>query len=314
MQTNEPHPLLMNFAADLDRKLRHAEATLAEHGYPVEWPASTPHVLMLAGLLGYDLSAAGIDGAVQRGRIARPPKVGREYRWDRGLLVTLLGDCERRRAWLPGHHVEKQTVFERIEAEARMAATEVMRQQFGTAPATHPHYATGTTIEQLLGEAVLGETPEIRRWAVACMRARVGVAHVDPPDPLVAQALAQIADRPTPEQRLAAKHVIAAWLKGMANAVARPVTIVDMLTGLRSDAAAERLDAGCTLSVSIGAGLWISGAGEMDLEHGAGKDLADLLGKAMAGDKSAVDVLEKALTNDASKAQQTPVEGEGVEA
>lgn len=311
MQTNQLHPLLAGFYADLERQLAHAEARLAEQGFPLEWPASTPHVLMLAGLLGYDLSAANIDGAVQRGRITRPIKEGREYRWERPLVLALLTDCERRRAWLPGHHIEKQTIFERIDGEARMAATQVMRQQFGTAPQTHPHYVTGVTVEQLLGEAVLGETPEIRRWAVACLRARVGAAHVDPPDPLVAQALTQIADQATPEQRLATKHVIAHWLRGMANAVARPVTIADMLAGLRSDGAAERLDAGCTLAVSIGAGMRLSGADDVDVEHGAGRDVANLLGKAMAGDKTAVDALEKVLTNDLGKAQCTPIEQEG---
>lgn len=75
------------------------------------------------------------------------------------------------------------------------------------------------------------------------------------------------------------------------------VRVADMLVGLRSDDAGERIRSGLLLARSLGAGLALAGEHVEDVEHGAlGRDLSDLLGRAMTGDGGAVDQLERILT------------------
>jgi len=75
------------------------------------------------------------------------------------------------------------------------------------------------------------------------------------------------------------------------------LTIAEMLDGLRSDDPVTRLQAGCLLSRSIGAGLALQGVPAEDVEHGAvGKDITGLLARAMSGETEAVDTLERVLS------------------
>jgi len=82
-----------------------------------------------------------------------------------------------------------------------------------------------------------------------------------------------------------------------------------MLAGLRSVDPDVRFRSGVVLSFSLGQGLKLSDASELDCEHGVGRDLSNLIGRAMAGDSAAVDELETRITNDPARAQQTPRSG-----
>lgn len=86
------------------------------------------------------------------------------------------------------------------------------------------------------------------------------------------------------------------------------LTLADMLRDLRSPDLMTRASAGMAMATSIGAGMRISGMSHEDAEQGVGKDLSDLLGKAMAGESAAADELERVLTNDPSKAPPPPIE------
>jgi len=71
----------------------------------------------------------------------------------------------------------------------------------------------------------------------------------------------------------------------------------DLLAGLRSDEADERIRAGKLLSYSVGTGLRLSGESNLDVEHGVGRDISNLIARGMEGDSSATDFLEQILTN-----------------
>lgn len=73
------------------------------------------------------------------------------------------------------------------------------------------------------------------------------------------------------------------------------VSVADMLRGLRSQDFGTRVLAGRVLALSLGVGMKLQGFSELDVEHGAGKDLSALLGRAMAGEIEAVDLLERAI-------------------
>lgn len=81
-----------------------------------------------------------------------------------------------------------------------------------------------------------------------------------------------------------------------------------MLRTLRDPSIGARVLAGNLLAASVGAGMRIAGLSELDAEHGAGRDLSNLIGKAIAGETAAADELERILTTDATKAGTTPTE------
>lgn len=84
--------------------------------------------------------------------------------------------------------------------------------------------------------------------------------------------------------------------------------IPDMLADLRSDDLERRIRGMIDLARLIGAGMAIQGMDQLDAEHGVGKDLSALLGRAAAGDSAAVDALEAILTNKRTEASKTPIE------
>jgi len=88
----------------------------------------------------------------------------------------------------------------------------------------------------------------------------------------------------------------------------RSVGMADMVNGLRADDPEIRFNAGMALARAVGAGLRKSDASAEDVEHGAGRDVSNLIGRAIAGDASAVDELERVLTTDSQDAATTPKE------
>lgn len=83
----------------------------------------------------------------------------------------------------------------------------------------------------------------------------------------------------------------------------RPVwTLEEMLAGLRSSEPVARMISGQILATSLGAGCRLAGENPVDFEHILSPALSDLIGRAMAGDGSAVDELERIVTNDFAKA------------
>jgi len=81
-----------------------------------------------------------------------------------------------------------------------------------------------------------------------------------------------------------------------------------VIRDLRSERYETRARAAITAAACLGAGLGRTGASDVDLAFGVGRDLAELLERAVEGDGLAVDALEKVLTTDQSKASTTPRE------
>jgi hypothetical protein len=80
----------------------------------------------------------------------------------------------------------------------------------------------------------------------------------------------------------------------------RFVSMADMLAGLRSEDASDRIAAGCALGASLGVGLKLDGETVEDFELILAPQLSTLLGRAMAGDLAAVVELGELVTNDPS--------------
>lgn len=106
-----------------------------------------------------------------------------------------------------------------------------------------------------------------------------------------------------PEEVMFGRHSLEALIEFLSPVlpVTRPapqvLTMAEMLAGLRSEDMAERILAGCALSTSLGAGLALQGEHREDVENTIGRDLSDLVGKAMAGEAAAVDELERIVSN-----------------
>jgi hypothetical protein len=313
------HPIVAEFRSELKSDLAVAVGDLVSSGaIPMaSWPMATTCVIRLAECLGYEVSPSSIDGAIQRGRIGRPSKKGREFLWSRELAIDLLMDCERRRSWLPTstRHQSKMTCFEQAESVEKIQ--ESWRSLgLGNAPSVRPDYLS-LSGKQLVVEMVDGEMTELRRWARWCFRRRIGLPIGGRPlDDLIAATLDRIAEEASSDQRAHMGELLIGWLNQCSegdlqfHGAESPPTILmsDMLAGLRSESDETRLLAGLRLATSLGAGLAMSDASELDAEHGAGKDLSNLLGKAMAGDAEAVDELERVITNDPSKIRSSPCE------
>lgn len=87
------------------------------------------------------------------------------------------------------------------------------------------------------------------------------------------------------------------------------ITLAEMLDELESTDPVRRLEVLPLLAQSIGAGMRLSGMSELDAEHGAGKDVSDLLSKAVIEGRGPSTVkLRSILTNDPGKAASTPQE------
>jgi hypothetical protein len=75
------------------------------------------------------------------------------------------------------------------------------------------------------------------------------------------------------------------------------VSVPDMFKGLKSDNIVERLEAGFSLSRSLGVGLAIAGEDRLDIEHIIAPSVGELLGRAIhARDLEAIAELEAAIT------------------
>ncbi len=280
-----------------------AERRLAPFGLKSGWPRPTSDVLRIVNHLGLACSPKLIDDAVNRSGVKRPAKKGREYRWGPQNVVELVAELERRRAFIPTHHPE--TLAE-ISDQARRLEDSLAKCGLLDASRARHDYLT-LRPDQLVAEMVDAESVELRAWAVQAFRIRLGLM-LDPPDRLLAEALDRIAaEADTATREALALPLLTAVRK--TEEIARPViTVSAMLEGLRDSDPEVRGAAAYLLALSSGTGLRLAGADELDVEHGAGADLAELLKRAIDGDTSAVDALEKVLTTDQSKASTTPRE------
>ncbi len=81
---------------------------------------------------------------------------------------------------------------------------------------------------------------------------------------------------------------------------AKPLPVVDvrdLIAVLRSPVLADRIKAGLVLAASLGVGLRLAGDHPADVEHLLAPQLGELLGRAMAGDATAVDELARYVSD-----------------
>lgn len=93
------------------------------------------------------------------------------------------------------------------------------------------------------------------------------------------------------------------WVETIADEIAPSrQTTAGMIERLRSDNPETRLWAGISLAHALGVEMQQSGASREEAEMGVGRDLANLLGKAMSGDAVAVDRIEAAIAEGVHRA------------
>jgi hypothetical protein len=86
--------------------------------------------------------------------------------------------------------------------------------------------------------------------------------------------------------------------------IAPTATVASLLDALRSPDMVVRIDAGKSLALSIGAGLKLAGETAEDVDNIIGPQLSAILGRAMAGESSAVDELAALVTTDQGRAHR----------
>jgi len=307
------HEPVADYRQTLDALLDKAETFLKTRlGRRFGWPMRTADLLVLTKALGYVCDTKAIDRACTLKAISRPRKVGREWRWERREALDLLMNLERLRAWRPlsSLHANKMTAYE-IEAGRKA----VLKRLKPVAPAmkARPDFAS-LQPRQLIAEAVDGETVELRRWAIYCLKRRLGIV-ADPADVLVAEALRLISDGPDAGCRAELGAVLVRWVNSLQGepVALRVVGIDSMFTELRSDDLATRFHAAVSLARAMGVGMKRQGFDEIEVELGAGKDVSNLLALAIGGDAGAVDQLEAVVTGEADEASDTPAELNGDE-
>lgn len=297
-----------DYRRGLDAVLGRAQTLLRVRlGRPFVWPMSTSDLLTLAKALGYTADIHVLNRAYTSGAIKRPKKVGRELVWERREALDLLMHLERLRAWSPGAplHVHKMTCYERAES---VQALRKACAPFAEGVRLRPDYAA-LSPKQLIVEAIDAETVELRRWAIHCLRKRLSIVDA-PADVLVAEALRLTPEGPDADSRATLGAILLGWVNGLSY---EPISIhthklADLLNSLRSDDPKNRFNAGQLLATSFGVGAQLQGMSPEEVELGAGRDVSNLLARAVSGDDSAVDDLERALTTNTEEASSTPVE------
>lgn len=127
-----------------------------------EWPMSTSQVLTFCVLIGYRITAKGIDNAIHRGKILGPETRKQQRQWQVENLTSLIAWLETSRAWSSrGPMVSKLTVSEflyQLAQESRLGA-EIFEDD-------RQRILTGTTPDDLL-TLMIDETSESGRAAIA---------------------------------------------------------------------------------------------------------------------------------------------------
>jgi len=274
--------------------------------------ADTGTAIILLRLLGYEQTRDSIRMLIHRGRVTAPEKVGRGWRWTFERVLDLAMTAHENRAFVPDPPPDLARMR---TAHERAAAQEKLRQSRSAegleeAARESPELLATHDLDELLGVAIEDTDPDRRRLAVWRVRRLAGVGDGEPApiDRLAQHALDSLAgagDRDTREHLAA---LVREPIRELVAARAAPRTLPEMLGDLRSNDIEVRLRGGADLIRGAAAGLVASGASQLDIEHGAGRDLARLVARAVVGHPDAVDELEAVLTSDEDSAEMVPSE------